>query len=610
MPWLLLSVVALIVGPLFASPVRRRPWLYGLLDGFVLVMISGVCVLHLIPEAVERLGMVALLLAAAGTLVPYMLEGSLRRLGQGTHLLIFASGVSALLLHAVLDGFALSVATDARVALPIVLHRLPIGFFLWWTLAGRNGRGMAIAALALLAGGTVAGAFGAGALLENAGPILPVIQSLLAGSLLHILFHHADEEAERKDVRRAGALGAVVGVFALSFLGTEEHSHSGLGMLQPLERLFVASAGPILLGFLGAGLLTLVSSKTVARLMTGSNALGSAVRGVVYGLPLPICSCGVVPMYQSLIRAGVPPAAGLAFLVATPELGVDAVLLSLPLLGPWLTGARVLMAFVVALVVGILVGRKIPALEIPEPDGPCEEGCETNESAGGLMAGLRYAFVDMVDHLGPWILAGIVAAAALEPVLEPDVIAQIPDSLQVFALVVLSAPAYVCASAATPVAAVLVSKGVSLGAVLAFLIAGPATNVTTFGLLSGIHGRKTAIKAIGAITVASLFLGLLADLLIPATAIGALSVSEHEHGALSLLAAAVFGLLLIASLFRIGPRGVLAQLGLAHGHDHEHGEHEHEEGRGQPGCSGIGGESGAAAEDCSAVVEPAREPCS
>jgi uncharacterized membrane protein YraQ (UPF0718 family) len=292
--------------------------------------------------------------------------------------------------------------------------------------------------------------------------------------------------------------------------------------------------------------------------MRGRNPFESALRGVVFGLPLPVCSCGVVPLYRSLARKGVPPAAALAFLVATPELGMDSIVISVPLLGVRLAVLRLIAALIVALIAGLIASLFVPA------------ACPVGEDPAALAVSggpkwkraLRYGFGESVDELGPWILAGLCVAGFLEPLLSPNWIGNVPRMLEAPLFAAIGAPLYLCASGATPVAAVLLAKGLSTGAILAFLISGPATNVTTFGAIRGSHSRAATWVLVLTIPCAAVLVGWLLDGFGPSAVAVQSMREEHPHGGWRWIFAGGFLLLLVVSLLRQGPRGFLHQLGI------------------------------------------------
>jgi uncharacterized membrane protein YraQ (UPF0718 family) len=315
---------------------------------------------------------------------------------------------------------------------------------------------------------------------------------------------------------------------------------------------------------------------------------------MAFGVPLPICSCAVIPLYRTLVVHGVPTSAALAFMVATPELGIDAVLISLPLLGTELTILRLVCAALVAFVVGWLIGRIAlarPATAHAEPHFPSST---SDGWLGRLGTGLRFGFGEIVDHVGPWLLLGLTLAAVIEPMLRGHWIAALPWGVDVALFALLGMPSYVCASGAMPLVAILIHKGVSPGAAIAFLLTGPATNMTTFRVLADLHGRPLAAAFGGAIAAMSIGLGLGVNLLFPEVppSLGERG-AQDAHGTLSWLGLAGLGVVLAASVIRQGPRGFLAQVLAPYGddadggHDHGHG-HDHDHDHDQPGGVGSG----------------------
>ena len=330
--------------------------------------------------------------------------------------------------------------------------------------------------------------------------------------------------------------------------------------LRTLGVLLLESAPALLLGYALAGLVPFLLTASRAAALGRGSRLSQSLKGVAFGLPLPVCSCGVLPLYESLIRRGAPPVAAMAFFVATPELGLDAVLLSVPLLGTSLTVARVVAAFLVAVIVAHLVGRHATASK--GTGGPIAEVPADQPLGQRIRSGLRFGFVELFDHTMPWIALGLIIAAAAEPLLSHGSIASIPTALQVPLAALIGVPVYVCASGATPIAALAIHKGLSTGAAMAFLIAGPATNVTTFGVLARLHGRRVALLFGVSVTALAVIAGWTIDLI----GVSAVPVLEGHaavdaHGSwFSVTAVVVLSVLVVASLVRQGPRGAIQQI--------------------------------------------------
>jgi len=296
---------------------------------------------------------------------------------------------------------------------------------------------------------------------------------------------------------------------------------------------------------------------------------GSSVRqglsGMALGLPLPICSCGVVPLYEGLVKQGVSTAAAVAFLIATPELGIDAVLMSVPLLGAPFTIVRVAAAAMVALVVALVMARLSPVR------GGADAGARTLPLAvvevatptlpQRLSTAMRSGFADMVDHTAPWILVGLIIAALLGPLMEGSWMTRLPAGVDVLLFAAIGLPLYVCASASTPLVAVLVAAGVSPGAGLALLITGPATNMATIGILSRLHGARFAYVFAAAMIMAAITVGLLVNAVLPAASMSTLSQTSLDRASpLERFAVIALAILYAASVLRRGARGFLGEL--------------------------------------------------
>lgn len=590
--WLALSAVILALGPLVLAVAQRARGLLEAVDGFVLVAVGGLVAGDALPEAVEHGGWPVVVLAGLGFVGPTLLERWLHKAARAVHTAALGLGLAGLALHAGLDGAVLAQAsgdTASNLAAAVLLHRLPEGLTVWWLLAPGYGARFAAAVLAAMVAATGAGLLLAGQLPSTSGG-LGWVEALVSGSLLHVIVHrpHPILTKERSTSatflgtwRLSAGLGGLLGLALLTrALPWDEASLSH--RLAVLRELALDSAPALLFAYLAAGAVQSFLPAAGLQWMARGGNLQRACRGAAFGLPLPICSCGVVPVYRSLMVQGVPSAAGLAFLVATPELGLDAALLSLPLLGPTMTVARLVGAFAVAIVVGVVLGGSLDVGRLGRRVLPSGSGVVDKKPALPLSQraheALRFGFAEMVDHTGPWVLLGLAIAAAVEPALRDSTWLGLPPALQVPLWGLLGMPMYVCAAGATPLVAVLLAAGVSPGAGLAFLLTGPATNVLTLGVLAKLHGRRAALSFAVLMAGLSMLAGWLANaLLLGKWTPKAGVLSDHDHGALGELALVALGALLMASFLRQGPRAFVAQVldlsgGHDHGHDHHHGD--------------------------------------
>lgn len=601
MGYLIASLVALFCGPLLDRPSAAR-WAPGAcIDGFIYVSVTGLIIGHILPESIEKAGWIALCFALLGVLGPRILETTFQRAVEKTHAAAQALAAIGLIAHAMVDGAILATVptTGAAIGLAVILHRIPGALALWWLIRRSHDSRMAAIILTAMGVATVVGYATASSLTA----LLPataagLLEALVAGSLLHVILHRVSDENETRQGIKEG-IGALLGVAMLLFVfpsleamhasgGHSHHDHgeelsvahdhgssvfSGFG--DEFLEILLTTAPALVFAFFFAGIIQVFLPKFSSGWLDRGGHASRAVRGVAFGLPLPICSCGVVPVYHSLIERGVAPTAALAFLVATPELGLDAILVSLPLLGADFTAIRVIAAAAVAVTVGVLVGARIPRAGMTNEQVDVEAAESFTER---LKRAFRTGATEIFDSTGPWVLFGIALAALCAPALSRDFLAGVPEALQVPLFALIGMPVYVCASGATPLVAVLVAKGVSPGAALAFLLTGPATNITTFGLLNRLHGRRAAIAFMATMTVTTITLALAVDMFMEPQFTGTAS-GEHVHqggASWQIVAAWMLAGLLAASILRRGPRAFVGEVvGWAGGHDHHHGEHEH-----------------------------------
>jgi uncharacterized protein len=605
MALLVISVLALALGPILyrMADAARRTLLA--LDGFVLIAVSGLVVIHIIPHAFAVAGLAAPVLAILGFFGPALIERNLHKAARQTHIATLVVACLGLIAHEFVDGVALAMpSTDPHnegsiLAIAVVLHRLPVAITVWWLLRPSMGLLIAVGTLVAMGVATVCGF----AFSEMVGASVHtrwvgLVQALVAGSLLHVVLHRPPPLSLPSGHGRGhvfaglGALAGLVLVGALSDTHMPLYAEPGAANFgETFLALALESAPALLIAFALAGLVQVFLPHAPMRWMRTGNATTEAMRGVAFGLPLPICSCGVIPLYQTLIKNGVPATAAMAFLVATPELGLDAILISLPLLGGELAVARIVAAGLVALVVGAIIGRMADARRKATPELSGAPAFVQGNLLSRVRLGLRYGFGEIVDHIGPWLLLGLVVASLVEPMISGRWLALLPWGVEVVIFALLGMPMYVCASGATPLVAVLIHKGVSPGAALAFLLAGPATNITTFGVLARLHGRKIAFAFAAAIAGLAIGLGIALNLFMGE--IDGLSLHEsasEEPELLPMLSLAVLAVVFALSIVRQGPRHFVGQVLSPYDHDedcqdeHCHDEHRHDEHRHDGHC--------------------------
>jgi len=302
-------------------------------------------------------------------------------------------------------------------------------------------------------------------------------------------------------------------------------------MIDAIVQIFLAawqvlctSAPYVLFGLLMAGVLKAVIPDSFVNKHLGDNSAASVLKASLLGVPLPLCSCGVVPVAASLKKQGAGPGPTTAFLISTPETGVDSIAITYALLDPIMTIIRPLAALITATSAGLLVNL-LPE-KTPEPtcipDDCCgKTACQPPPNAPGtplhraIPNGIRYAFGQLLSDIGPYLLAGIALAGLIAWLIPDGFVEQHLGSGITSMLIMLAAgiPLYVCASASTPIVAALALKGLSPGAALVFLLAGPATNAASITVVAKLLGKPVAVVYVTVIALCALVMGMAVNVL-------------------------------------------------------------------------------------------------
>jgi len=282
----------------------------------------------------------------------------------------------------------------------------------------------------------------------------------------------------------------------------------------------------LLLGFFIAGLLhVFVPGSLYSRYLSGAD-LRSVLLAALFGIPLPLCSCGVIPTAMSLRKEGASKGATTSFLIATPQTGVDSIFATYSILGLPFAILRPIAALVTSVFGGLLVNAADKDREkTPQTaDTDCADGevCARQEPAytgfvDRMKGALRYGFVDMVQDIGKWLVIGLVVAGLITLFVPDDFFVRFADRpLLAYVVVLLIAiPMYVCATGSIPVAAALMLKGLSPGAALVFLMAGPASNMASILVIRRVMGQRTLWIYLLSLTVGAIVFGLGVDFLLP-----------------------------------------------------------------------------------------------
>ncbi len=291
-------------------------------------------------------------------------------------------------------------------------------------------------------------------------------------------------------------------------------------MLDAMWQVWLQLAPWLLLGAAAAGLLHVLLPRDFARQQFRGTS--GVVKAVALGVPLPLCSCGVIPAGLGLKKDGASDGAAVGFLISTPQTGVDSLLVSASFLGWPFTIFKMMSALVMGLVGGV-------ASEALHTDAAAESRLE-GATAPHSTVGFFEHVVDVIRPIWRWIVFGVVASAAITVWIPPGAMAgwaEVNPALTGLAALLIAVPLYVCATASVPIAAALVMQGMPTGAALVFLMAGPATNVATIGAVRRAFGGRVLAVYLSTVVIGSVVLAYLYDALMPFEALGSMT---HEHG--------------------------------------------------------------------------------
>lgn len=390
-----------------------------------------------------------------------------------------------------------------------------------------------------------------------------------------------------------------------------------MAYLENLLTLSLEAAPWLVLGLLVGGIIKVVIPVSFLHRHLGGHGVRPVIKAALFGAPLPLCSCGVIPAALGLRRAGASKSSTVSFLVSTPETGVDSVAITYALMGPFMAISRPIAAIVSAITAGLLVGKAEASNQnsqmqeadqttqsaccgaekaqvdisppetshaccsgekdkqiAPEPiasksccssDAPTEPvhieleekstccgsepkprtepaSCCGEEASGPdanaqnttllsrLWQGIHYAFTDLFSNLIFWLCIGLLFAAAVKTWVPASFLTEWGSGLPAMLLMmVIGIPMYVCASASTPIAAGFMLAGISPGTALVFLMAGPATNISTLGVINKELGKRPLIAYLTGVGVIALLAGLSLDAIIQLWNVDIQSQLQHGH---------------------------------------------------------------------------------
>ncbi len=291
-----------------------------------------------------------------------------------------------------------------------------------------------------------------------------------------------------------------------------------MGLFEEIWFLLLEMSPYLLFGFLIAGVLYVVIPKGKIYSHFSKNNFFSIVKASLFGIPLPLCSCGVIPVAAHLRKEGAAKGPTLSFLISTPTSGVDSVLATYSLLGILFAIIRPMASFFAATLAGIFSNIVERKEEIKYPASFSCNICDIDSSHSHSIIDrikviFRYAFYDLISDVGKWIIIGVVVGGLIGFFVPTKIVEQYLGNplLSYPFMLLIGIPMYICATGSIPIAASLIIKGMSPGAGLLFLIAGPATNAATISFVGGKLGKKTLFIYLSTIVFTAILFGGVLD---------------------------------------------------------------------------------------------------
>jgi len=300
--------------------------------------------------------------------------------------------------------------------------------------------------------------------------------------------------------------------------------------LREMWGLCLEMAPYLLLGMLVSGLISIFIDSSFIFKHIGQKNAGSVLKSTLFGIPLPLCSCGVIPVAATLRESGASKGATVSFLVSTPQTGVDSIFLTYGMLGPMFALFRPLAALASGFFSGIVINNFDHDMHhhLSESDNDPK----TKESLDKrIISGVKYGFLTLPADIVIPLTQGLVVAAAIAILIPPQFIAEHFSSsnlIQYTMMLAVSLPIYVCATASIPIAVVLMAKGITPGAAFIFLMAGPATNASSIAVIKNILGKRTLYHYLVLIAFTAISFGYILDNFLTIT-LPDMSSHTHHH---------------------------------------------------------------------------------
>ncbi|MFA5480380.1 MAG: SO_0444 family Cu/Zn efflux transporter [Candidatus Muiribacteriota bacterium] len=320
----------------------------------------------------------------------------------------------------------------------------------------------------------------------------------------------------------------------------------------------------LIIGFIIAGILSEVIKADFIKKNLGKSTYWNIFKASLFGIPLPVCSCGIIPLASTLKKSGASNSSTVSFMISTPQTGVDSIAVTYSLLGPIYAVYRPVMAFFSGIFGGLLVhffDKEDDKIEIVEECKSCcgdghNHAHEHKESSNQniIIKVLKYAFITLPEDIAGALIIGLSLSAVITLVIPEEFFLSLSGYNNYYAMIlclVAGIPIYVCSTSSIPIAASLILKGISPGAALVFLMAGPATSIATIATIFKVMGKKIFAFYLISIALTALISGVLMDLMFQRIFVDGVELNIHgDDNWLKFISAVIMVVMLIYPFFK------------------------------------------------------------
>ncbi len=339
------------------------------------------------------------------------------------------------------------------------------------------------------------------------------------------------------------------------------------GFLIQVWFVFVEMSPYLLLGISFVAILDFFVKKDFISRHAKTNNVASIIKTAIFGIPLPLCSCGVIPTSVYLKKSGASKPSVVSFLISTPQTGIDSIIATYGLLGPIFAIFRPIAAFLMGILGGIVsmwFSKSFPEEMNNSKNEFNFESIEINNPVNNsiwirLKKSLRYAFIEFIDDISMQFLFGLLIAGAIAYLVPDDFFSSLfkgNELLAMLSVIVFAIPMYVCATGSIPIAMSLMMKGFSPGVAYVFLVAGPVTNAASLNILRKVLGNKLLTLYVLIIAFTSIIFGYLLNWIFELTGVNPHTQMSHSHihnnnfTTLDYIFATIFLILILSSIYR------------------------------------------------------------